>query len=358
MQEEQQKYAEYKAEYVRRQSSSHSSENEDSRSDQDPYRSKRLVHHERQPAMYGDQGRKEPYQEQVPPHKQHPDQYLYSPQQKRRVPHEQLPATRTQHVPDMSHYPPNSYVQYKNSQAKAQAPHSYGYGTYHQQAPQTQTSRSGPWTPDNRHKYIREYEIPEDPVPKPKQEFILRWGPHQKSPSVERVIGRHTPDRENSRFGPQDKKSHKRSASDGYANQYDGGVSDRHRSPSVERTEHYSSPDRHAPGRTYQIPGSPRRSPPKKQQHWHYNQTYEDCDVTSPGYDTRNVDVISPYDTLKSSSSSGHSAPVRAVQQVTYNFFPLFRKLIRHLFCDSFGWNISLFISSVNTVIRKCPYLF
>ncbi len=65
MAEEQQKYAEYKAEYVRRQSSSHSSENEDSKHDpltpepgqghQSPRQGEgRTVHHERQRAMYGE----------------------------------------------------------------------------------------------------------------------------------------------------------------------------------------------------------------------------------------------------------------------------------------------------------------
>ncbi len=65
MAEEQQKYAEYRAEYVRRQSSSHSSENEDSRHDpvtpepgqghQSPRQGEgRAVHHERQRAMYGE----------------------------------------------------------------------------------------------------------------------------------------------------------------------------------------------------------------------------------------------------------------------------------------------------------------
>ena len=353
MQEEQQKYAEYKREYVRRQSSSHSSENEDSRSDQSPYKSKRVVHHERQPALYGDPTRSgEPYQD----NQQHPDQYLYSPQQKRRIPHEQLPSTRAQHIPDMSQYPPNSYVQYKQSQpkfhhdggrAQDQGPtRSQGYVTYREQSPSSATSRLARREPENRHKYIREYEIPEEPIPKPKQEFILRWGPQQKSPSVERVIGRHTPDREGSCFGAPDKRSHKRSASDGYAHQYEGCISDRYRSPSVERTEHYSSLERHGPGRTYQMPGSPRRSPQKKQQ-WHYNQTYEEHDVTSPTYETRNADVISPtsYDTLKSTSSSGHSAPVRNTQQVTSRY-KLVCCEIHHLLICQFR---SLSQSSVDT---------
>ena len=243
MQEEQQKYAEYKAEYVRRQSSSHSSENEDSRSDHGPHQTKRMVHHERQPALYGE----DRHQRQ-----QHPDQYLYSPTQKRRIPHEQLPATRVQHIPDMSRYPPNSYVQYKQSQlkhrhdgvrAQDQGLYPQGYVSYHDK-PST-TSQSAPRKADDRHQYIREYEIPEEPIPKPKQEFVLRWGPQQKSPSVERVVGRHTPDREGSRFGPQDKRPHKRSASDGYAHQYEGGFSDRHRSVKTLAFIHSSIYSRH-----------------------------------------------------------------------------------------------------------------
>ncbi len=330
MAEEQEKYAEYKAQYARRQSSSHSSENEDAprpgATDQT-----RCVHHERQPALYG-------ASDAAPISRaQHPDQYLYSPQQRRRVPQEQLPATREQHLPEMSRYPPNSYVQYPPR--RDQPPQTRGYSSSTYQQPPVTSYSSGRYEPDNRHKYIREYEIPDGPAAatpaKPKQEFILRWGPQQKSPSVERVIGRHTPDRgETGRFGqtPPEGRLHRRSASDGFPQQYEGGgVFDQQRSPSMERTERFSSPDR----RAYQIPGSPRHqipgspsrktAPPKKQQLWHYNHTYEDHDdqprssdtLTSSHVTSPTQDALSPYDTLKSSSSSGHSAPVRPSAQVT-----------------------------------------
>ncbi len=334
MEEEKQKYAEYKAEYVRRQSSSHSSENEDPRSDPGVGRP---VHHERQPALYGDPEGGRPLSEGG--RSGRPDQYLYSPQQKKRVPHEQLPATREQHVPEMSRFPPNSFVQYRSSGGGQSPTKTQDYSPYQQQPP-VSTSRSRPYEPDNRHKYIREYEIPSDSTPtKPKQEFVLRWGPHQKSPSVERVIGRHTPDREGSRFGAQEKRSHRRTASDGYSHA-EGGISDRHRSPSTERNERYSSPDKSGQPRTYQMPRSSRGPPVSSQagpsgpgpsaavrQLWHYNQTYEDQDgdIKSPelhGVTNTHADVLSPFDTLKSTSSSGHSAPVKPMVQVRcWGFF-------------------------------------
>ncbi len=230
-------------------------------------------------------------------------------------------------------YPPNTYSrshdQHKphdqlDRSHEQHSQHSIGgdyQGYINQSLPVTQGSRSpvrmrpdhvatqagGSPGGNSRNKYVREYQIArESNKQKPRQDFILKWGPDMDQPTVASAAGRHPSQQETSRFGPvPDRKSHKRSPADsfqapsdlnlgfeapysGYSSHgmnghyQNGGTPDlgysspqygRPADRSYSQQNGYHPPSQHPPGTADFIINKKLEA---RKQLWHYNQTYEE----------------------------------------------------------------------------------